>query len=137
MKHLRWQVSLTFSRDRASGMPFFSDPCQCSVHCSADTKFCRLRRASHPCLAAASPGQICKIAHQEHITASWAGTHCATSLLCRVLCCMVGVLNVGMHSSLPPNALLFHSSSVAREKVLPVRHLKIASNLRTTTCEHK
>ena len=41
---------------------------------------------------------------------------------------MVGVLNVGMHSSLPPNALLLHSSSVAREKVLPVCHLKITSN---------
>ena len=41
---------------------------------------------------------------------------------------MVGVLNTGTHLSLPPNALLFHTFSVAREKVLPVRHLKIALN---------
>ena len=43
---------------------------------------------------------------------------------------MVGVLNMGMHASLPPNALLFHSPSVAREKVLPIRLAKIASTYR-------
>ena len=46
---------------------------------------------------------------------------------------MVGVLNVGTYASLPPNALLFHSPSVAREKVLPVRHLNTASNLWATS----
>ena len=50
---------------------------------------------------------------------------------------MVGVLNIGMPSALPPNALLFHSSSVAREKVFPVCDLKIASNLWMTMSEHK
>ena len=46
------------------------------------TKFCKLQQSSHPCLTATSPGQICKKAHQEHITASWAGTHHATHPRC-------------------------------------------------------
>ena len=49
---------------------------------------------------------------------------------------MLGVLNVGTHASLPPNALLFHSPSVAWEKVLPVRLVNTASNLQATS-EHK
>ena len=62
---------------------------------------------------------------------------CNTSSLHRVLRCMVGVLNVGMDTSLPPNALFFNSSSVAREKVLPVHHLKITLNLWTTSANIK
>ena len=50
---------------------------------------------------------------------------------------MVGVLNVGMHASLPPNTLLFHSPSVAREKVRPVHLAKIASNLQATSVNIK
>ena len=46
---------------------------------------------------------------------------------------MVGVLNVGMHMSLPPNTLLFHSPLVAREKVLPVHRLNTALNLQATS----
>ena len=46
------------------------------------TKSHRLLRASCPCLTAASPGQTRKIAHQEHITASWAGIHHATHPCC-------------------------------------------------------
>ena len=45
---------------------------------------------------------------------------------------MLGVLNVGMHAFLPPNALLFHSPSVAREKVLPVHLVNTALNLQAT-----
>ena len=46
---------------------------------------------------------------------------------------MLGVLNVGMHASLPPNALLFHSPSVAWEKVLPVCLVNTTSNLQATS----
>ena len=49
---------------------------------------------------------------------------------------MLGVLKGGMHASLPPNALLFQSPSVAREKVLPVHLVNTASNLQATS-EHK
>ena len=50
---------------------------------------------------------------------------------------MVGVVNMGMHASLLPNTLLFHSPSVAREKVLPVHCAKIASNLQATSANIK
>ena len=46
---------------------------------------------------------------------------------------MLGVLNMDTHTSLPPNALLFHSLSVAWEKVLPVRLVNTASNLQATS----
>ena len=41
---------------------------------------------------------------------------------------MLSILKGGMHASLPPNALLFQSPSMAREKVLPVRMANTASN---------
>ena len=46
---------------------------------------------------------------------------------------MLGVWNVGMHPSLPPNTLLVYSPSVAWEKVLPVRLVNTASNLQGTS----
>ena len=46
---------------------------------------------------------------------------------------MVGVLNMGMHMSLPPNGLVFHSPSVAWEKVLPVHLVNTTSNLQATS----
>ena len=46
---------------------------------------------------------------------------------------MLGVLNVEMHASLPPNTLLFHSPSVAWEKVLPVHLVNTALNLQATS----
>ena len=48
---------------------------------------------------------------------------------------MLGVLKGGMHMSLPPNALLFHSPSVAWEKALPVHLVNTTSNLQATS-EH-
>ena len=60
-----------------------------------------------------------------------------TSSWCRELGCMVGVLNMGMHVSLPPNTLLFHSPSVAWEKVLPVCLVNTASNLQATSVNIK
>ena len=49
---------------------------------------------------------------------------------------MLGILKGGMHASFPPNAWLFQSPSVAREKVLPVRLVNTASNLQVTS-EHR
>ena len=49
---------------------------------------------------------------------------------------MLGVLKGGTHVSLPPNALLFHSPSVAWKKVLPVHLVNTASNLQAAS-EHK
>ena len=49
---------------------------------------------------------------------------------------MLGVLKGGMHASFPPNALLFQSPSMAREKVIPVHLVNTASNLQATS-EHK
>ena len=46
---------------------------------------------------------------------------------------MLGVLNMGTHVSLPPNALLFHSPSVAWEKVLPVHLVNTALSLQATS----
>ena len=46
---------------------------------------------------------------------------------------MVGVLNVGTHVPLRPNALVFHSPSVAWEKVLPVHLVNTALNLQATS----
>ena len=43
-----------------------------------------------------------------------------------------GGLERGMHSSLPPKVLLFHSPSVAKEKAFPIHCLNTASNLWTT-----
>ena len=101
------------------------------------TESCKLQRSSHPCLIATSLGRIHKIACQECIAASWASTHYTTHPHGMVAGCMVGVLNVGMHASLPPNALLFHSPSMAREKVLPIHLVKITSNLQATSVNIK
>ena len=49
---------------------------------------------------------------------------------------MLGVLKGGRHASFPPNALLFQSRSIAREKVLPVCLVNTTSNLQVTS-EHK
>ena len=49
---------------------------------------------------------------------------------------MFGILKGGMHASLPPNAWLFQSLSMAREKVLPVHLVNTTSNLQATS-EHK
>ena len=49
---------------------------------------------------------------------------------------MLGILKGGMHASFPPNALLFRSPSIAREKVLPVCLVNTASNLQVTS-EHR
>ena len=49
---------------------------------------------------------------------------------------MLGILKGGMHASFPPNALLFQSPSIAREKVLPVCLVNTTSNLQVTT-KHK
>ena len=62
-----------------------SSPTHAATQCIAawrGTKFHRLQRSSHPCLTAASPGQTCRIARQEHITASWASNHCTTHPHC-------------------------------------------------------
>ena len=49
---------------------------------------------------------------------------------------MLGILKGGMHASFPPNARLFQSPSIAREKVLPVCMVNTTSNLQVTS-KHK
>ena len=49
---------------------------------------------------------------------------------------MLSILKGGTHASLPPNALLFQSPYIAREKVLPVCLVNTASNLQGTS-KHK